>query len=90
MRRANPWILLERTTRPPAVVERHGLRLAGAARAALDMARRELNPRAIAEIIDAVVSARLCTPMELREELRVSSRRGTALVRQALCHLYPT
>lgn len=90
VRRANPWILLERTTRPPAVVERHGLRLAAAARAALDMARRELNPRAIAEILDAVVSARLCTPADLREELRVSSRRGTALVRQALCHLYPT
>lgn len=54
------------------------------------MARRELNPRAIAEILDAVVSARLCTPAELREELGVSSRRGTALVRQALSHLYPT
>ena len=89
-RRAHPWILLERTSRPPDVVERHGLRLAGPARAALDMARRELNPRAVVEILDAVVGARLCSPADLAEELRVSSRRGTALVRQALRHLYPT
>jgi hypothetical protein len=89
VRRANPGILLERTTRPPAVVERHGLRLAAPPRAAVDMARRELNPRAVVEILDAAVDARLCTPSELREELRVSSRRGTALVRQALSHLYP-
>jgi len=72
------------------VVERHGLRLAGPARAALDMARRELNPRAVVEILDAVVGAQLCSAADLVEELRVSSRRGTALVRQALCHLYPT
>ncbi|MGW6448586.1 hypothetical protein [Lentzea sp. NPDC055074] len=90
VRKANPWILLERTTRPPDVVERHGLRLAPPARAALDLARRELNPRAVVEILDAVVDARLCSPRELREELRVSSRRGTALVRQVLSHLYPT
>lgn len=54
------------------------------------MARRELNPRAVVEILDAVLDARLCSPAELREELRVSSRRGTALVRQVLSHLYPT
>ncbi|WP_439663506.1 hypothetical protein ACSHWB_19940 [Lentzea sp. HUAS TT2] len=88
-RRAHPWILLERTTRPPVVVERHGLRLAAPARAALDLARRETNPRAVVEILDAVVAARLCSPGELREELGVSSRRGTALVRQALLHLCP-
>ncbi|WP_143022733.1 hypothetical protein [Lentzea jiangxiensis] len=88
-RRAHPGILLERTTRPPGVVERDGLRLVEAARAAVDMARRETNPRAVVQILDAVVGARLCSPGELREELRVSSRRGTALVRQALCHLYP-
>ena len=90
MRRAHPWILLERTTRPPAVVERDGLRLASPARACLDLARREANPRAVVGILDAVVDARLCSPGELHEELERSSRRGTALVRQALHHLYPT
>lgn len=89
-RRAHPSILLERTSRPPRVVERNGLRLATPARAALDMARRETNPRAIVRILDAVVNARLCSPGDLHEELRLSSRRGTALVRQALRHLYPT
>ncbi|MET9227180.1 hypothetical protein [Lentzea sp. NPDC003310] len=88
-RRAHPWILLERTTRPPDVVERHGLRLAGPARATLDLARRELNPRAVAEIVDAVLEAGLCTPAELSAELRAGCRRGTALVRQALLHLHP-
>ncbi|HUQ54744.1 hypothetical protein [Lentzea sp.] len=89
-RRSHPWILLERTTRPPEVVLRDGLRLAPPARAAVDLARRELNPRAVVALLDAVVDARLCTPGELREELRLCSRRGTALVRQALRHLYPT
>ena len=90
MRRAHPWILLERTTRPPDVVARDGLRLASPARACLDLARREPNPRAVVAILDAVVDARLCTPGDLREELERGSRRGTALVRQALRHLYPT
>ncbi|MFI6098272.1 hypothetical protein ACIA8G_22165 [Lentzea sp. NPDC051213] len=88
-RRAHPWILLERTSRPPAVVNRDGLRLAGPARAALDLARREPNPRAVVEILDAVVDAGLCSPADLHVELRQACRRGSALVRQALCHLYP-
>ncbi|NKE63154.1 hypothetical protein FXN61_43105 [Lentzea sp. PSKA42] len=90
MRRAHPWVLFERTNRPPGVVERNGLRLADPPRAALDMARRETNPRAVVAILDAVVDARLCSQRDLHEELRWSSRRGTALVRQALRHLYPT
>ncbi|MFD4639802.1 hypothetical protein ACFWN2_20995 [Lentzea sp. NPDC058436] len=89
-RRAHPWILLERTSRPPTVVERHDLRLATAARAAVDMARRELNPHTVMAILDAVLTARLCTPADLREEVGAGSRRGTALVRQALAHRYPT
>lgn len=89
-RRAHPSILFERTNRPPSVVERDGLRLAHPARAALDLARRETNPRAVVEILDAVVEARLCSPRDLREELGLGSRRGSALVRQALAHLYPT
>ncbi|WP_434450284.1 hypothetical protein [Lentzea sp. E54] len=89
-RRAHPSILLERTSRPPGVVERDGLTLVKPARAALDLARRETNPRAVVEILDAVVGARLCSPGDLLDELRLGSRRGTALVRQALRHLYPT
>lgn len=89
-RKAHPWLLVERTTRPPTVVERAGLRLAAPARACLDLTRRETNPRAVVEILDAVADARLCSPGDLHEELEQSSRRGTALVRQALRHLYPT
>ncbi|WP_157984864.1 hypothetical protein [Lentzea terrae] len=89
MRRSHPWILLERTNRLPTVVERNGLRLAPPARAALDLARRSTNPRAVVEILDAVTDARLCSPGDLHEELERSCRRGTALVRQALRHLYP-
>jgi len=88
-RRAHPGVLLERTARSPGVVERNGLRLAAPARAALDMARRETNPHAVAEILDAAVDSTLCSSADLHEELSRSSRRGTALVRQALCHLYP-
>jgi hypothetical protein len=89
MRRSHPSILFERTTRPPDVVERNGLRLAHPARATLDLARREPNPRAVVGILDAVIDARLCSPGDLHEELERGCRRGTALVRQALCHLYP-
>lgn len=89
VRRAHPQILFERTNRPPTVVECDGLRLAAPARATLDLARRETNPRAVVEFLDAVVDARLCSPADLHAELQVSSRRGTALVRQALRHLYP-
>jgi hypothetical protein len=89
VRRSHPWILLERTNRPPGIVERTGLRLAHPARAALDLARRETNPRAVVAILDAVIDARLCSPSDLHEELERSSRRGTALVRQALRHLHP-
>ncbi|MEU0885378.1 hypothetical protein ABZ345_42900 [Lentzea sp. NPDC005914] len=89
VRRAHPSILCERTIRPPAIVEHQGLRLAGPARAALDMARRETNPRAVVGILDAVLDARLCSPNDLHEELQRCSRRGTALVRQALRHLHP-
>ncbi|GAB2856713.1 hypothetical protein [Lentzea nigeriaca] len=88
-RKAHPWILFERTSRPPTVVELNGLRLAHPARATLDLARRATNPRAIVEILDAVVDARLCSPADLHEELLAGCRRGTALVRQALRHLYP-
>jgi hypothetical protein len=88
-RRAHPWILLERTNRPPGVVERCGLRLATPARATVDMARRETNPRAVVEIVDAVLDARLCSPADLHDELQRSSRRGSALVREALRHLFP-
>lgn len=89
-RRSHPQILLERTARPPVPIRRDGLRLAPPARAAMDLARRETNPRAVVAILDAVVDARLCTPGELHEELRRCSRRGTALVRQALRHLHPS
>jgi hypothetical protein len=88
VRRAHPWLLCERTTRPPDVVERNGLRLATPPRATLDLARRETNPRAVVHILDTVVAARLCSPRDLHEELEQGSRRGTALVRQALRHLY--
>lgn len=88
-RRAHPWVLLERTTRPPAIVEQNGLRLAAPVRAVLDLARREPNPRAVVAALDAAVDSGLCSPAELHAELERSSRRGTALVRQALRHLHP-
>lgn len=87
-RRAHPLVLLERTARLPDVVPRAGLRLAPPARAAVDLARRETNPHAVVAILDAVVEARLCTPGDLHQEMQECSRRGTALVRQALRHLW--
>lgn len=88
-RRSHPSILFERTTRPPEVVERNALRLATPPRATLDLARRSANPREVVAILDAVIDARLCSPTDLHRELEQSSRRGTALIRQALRHLYP-
>ncbi len=88
-RRAHPGVLFERTTRPPRVVGRNGLRLAAPARATVDMARREPDPRVVVDILDAAMGSGLCSPADLHEELTHGSRRGTALVRQALHLLCP-
>ncbi|ANZ36098.1 hypothetical protein BBK82_08490 [Lentzea guizhouensis] len=88
-RRTHPGLLLERTARPPTVIPHNGLRLASPPRATLDLARRETNARTVIAAVEAVLSAALCTPADLHAELQLAPRRGTALIRQVLQHLYP-
>jgi hypothetical protein len=79
-----PDILLERTTRLPAVVLHEGLPLATPARATLDAARREQHPLRRHALLAAVVRTGLCTVEALLAELEAGSQRGTAAPRAAL------
>ncbi|MGW4112602.1 hypothetical protein ACWEFJ_17160 [Actinosynnema sp. NPDC004786] len=77
-------VLLERTTRPPQVVSRHGLPLAEPARATLDAARQERDPLRQHHLLATAIRSGLCTVPALAAELDAGSQRGTATPRRAL------
>lgn len=78
------FLLLERTTRPPRVVDHLGLALAEPSRAVLDAARREQHPLRLHLLLAAVVRRGLCTVAELLAELDAGSKRGSAAPRSVL------
>jgi hypothetical protein len=77
-------VLLERTTRPPAVVVRHGLPLAEPNRAVVDAARHEPDALRQHHMLATAVRSGLCTVADLTAELNAGSRRGSATPRSAL------
>ncbi len=77
-------VLLERTTRPPAVVVHSGLRLAEPTRAVLDAARHEPSPLRQHHLLATAVRSGLCTVATLTTELNAGSKRGTATPRATL------
>lgn len=82
-----PYLTVERTTRPPEPVWRDGLALAPVARATLDAARREVDQARLRQLLLAPIRAGACSPAELRAELRSGNQRGTAGPRQVLSEL---
>jgi hypothetical protein len=84
-----PGMLPRRTTRmpPPTLID--GVPFAPPARAALDLARLELDPVRIDELISLPLYWGLCTLEELSEELDAGNRRGSAAVRAALRRVDP-
>jgi hypothetical protein len=75
---------VERTRRLPCPVVRGGVRLAPAARAVIDAARRIRSERDIAELVADAVQHRHCTVEELAAELRACASRGSATPRRVL------
>ncbi|MCD2193230.1 hypothetical protein LQ327_07505 [Actinomycetospora endophytica] len=83
-RRCLPTLVVERTARPPATVERDGTVVATLDRAVLDTARRLTDRDQIRALLADAVQQRRSTPDRLRDELDAGNQRGSALVREVL------
>lgn len=88
-RRVQPdeFMFVQRTTRLPAAVPYEGIPFAPAARATLDVARRETDPARLHRLLSQPLYWGLCTAEELRAELDAGNQRGSSGVRDALRHL---
>lgn len=84
-RTSHGHVLVERTTRMPAVVRRDDLPIAEPTRAVLDACRRMSRRDLVEELIAEAVQRGMTTPQRLWAELEAGSCRGSALPRQALC-----
>lgn len=78
------YVHVQRTKFLPEPVYRSGVPLAPLPRSCIDAARMLRTEAEIAELLSDAVQRRLCTVMELHEELRASSRRHTAMPRRVL------
>jgi hypothetical protein len=73
-----------RTSRLPEPAIIGGLPFASAARAALDLARRETDPAAVERLVTLPLHAGLCDRTDLQAELDAGNQRGSATVRAVL------
>lgn len=86
---AEPGMLPRRTSRMPAPTWIDGVPYAPPARAALDLARSQLDPARIDELLSLPLYWGLCTVDELRDEHEAGNQRGSAAVRAALRRIDP-
>ncbi|WP_020662288.1 hypothetical protein [Amycolatopsis benzoatilytica] len=82
-----PNVIASRTARMPEPVLINGLPYANAARAALDLARREQNPDEIARLVSLPLYWGLAGREDLTAELDSGNQRGTSAVRTILRNL---
>ncbi|ATY09853.1 hypothetical protein CU254_04785 [Amycolatopsis sp. AA4] len=82
-----PSIITYRTARMPKAILIDGLPYASAARAALDLARREHDPDEIARLVSLPLYWGLADRAELTTVLNTGNQRGTAAVRTVLRNL---
>jgi hypothetical protein len=78
------YVHVQRTKSLPEPVFRSGVPLAPLARACIDAARMLRTEGEIAELLSDAVQRRLCSVVELHQELEASSRRHTAMPRRVL------
>lgn len=78
------FVAVERTSRLPRPVFRHGIPFAPPARAAIDAARPETDRDAISRILSLPIYHGLCTHEDLWSELEAGNQRGSANVRKIL------
>ncbi|MEU4673159.1 hypothetical protein AB0F91_35690 [Amycolatopsis sp. NPDC023774] len=81
---SEPGVLTYRTARMPEPVIIDGLPYAGAPRAALDLARRESDPKAVERLTTLPLFWGLCDRTELLAELDAGNQRGSSAVRAVL------
>ena len=82
--RSTRYVVIERTTRLPDPVVRRGVPLAPPGRAAIDAARRIVDPADVTELLADTVQRGLCGVHELADEVEAAQRRGTAVPRSVL------
>jgi hypothetical protein len=80
----NGYVVVERTTRMPTLIERDGLRYAPMHRAVLDAARREQDAVRLRTLLSGPVRYGVCSVAELRAELDAGNQHGSAAPRAAL------
>lgn len=78
------FVHVERTTRPPAPIEKDGIAYAPPVRATLDAARIERDRDRLAALLAEPLRRGACSLPELRHELELGSRRGSAIPRELL------
>lgn len=78
------YVHVERTNRLPSAIVRGGIPLAPVARACIDAVRRLDRPGEVTELLADAVQRGLCTVGALLQELRNTTRRGTAVPRSVL------
>lgn len=81
------FVHIERTTRPPAPLVKDEIVYAPPARAAMDAARQETNPRTLSTLLIEPLRRGACSLLELRYELEHGSQRGSAQPRQLIAKL---
>lgn len=85
--RSQEFVQLERTSRLPEPFWDDGIAFASAARATIDIARREPVPARLRRLLTLPVYYGLCGSDDLRAELDAGNQRGTATVREMLRNL---
>lgn len=85
--RGDPHTVIERTTNPPKPLLCQGFPVAPLPRAAVDAARRLTSPDLIRTLLSEVIQRGRIPPAQLRYELDLSTRRGTALPRRVLAEV---
>jgi hypothetical protein len=83
----DPGVLARRTSRLQVGKVEDGIPYAPPARAALDLARHELDPDQVELLLSLPLYWGVCTAAELRAELDAGNQRGSAAVRAALSRL---
>jgi hypothetical protein len=81
------FVLVERTTRFPVGMIKHGVPLPPVGRAVLDATRRMAKPDEIRALLAESVQRGFCQPTELSEELELGSDRGSALPRRIITEI---
>jgi hypothetical protein len=85
-RRSTPhgYVVVERTTRMPDLIERDGLNYAPMPRAVVDAARRERDALRLRSLLSGPVRCGACSVAQLCAELDAGNQRGSAAPRAAL------